>query len=444
MAEKKLRKDAGAILKAALDAVEPSGAVKRHLKRDGELLRCGDHTFNLDRFEKIIVIGAGKAGAPMAAAIEDILGDLIEGGIVSVKDRHVLPLRKITLLEASHPVPDSRGVRAAEQVAELVRNNRGSSTLFINLISGGASALLPLPARGISLEDKQKVTRLLLECGADINEINAVRKHLSAIKGGNLARLASGSVMITLVISDVIGDRLDTIGSGPAFPDTTTWKDVREILERYNLYEKVPEPVRSRIERGLKGEIPDTPDRQDPCFREVVTCIIASNRQALLSACDEARVLGYRPMLLSSMIQGETSVIARMHGAIAHEARESSNPLRPPCCIVSGGETTVTMGEEHGKGGRNQEFALAAALEIAGLEDVLILSAGTDGTDGPTDAAGAVVTGKSVDNGKKIGLDASLYLRRHDSYSFFSRSGELIVTGPTMTNVMDIHLIMLG
>jgi len=439
-----IRSNADIITEAALKAVEPERAMMRHISVTGPSLRCGSHIIDLSDFKKAVVIGAGKAGAPMAAAAERILGDLIQDGIVVVKDGHVRPTQKITILEASHPVPDSRSVEAAKKILCLVAENAGPETLFINLLSGGASALLAAPAPGITLQDKQEVTRLLLECGADIYEINAVRKHLSTIKGGNLARAAKGSTMISLVISDVIGDRLDTIGSGPAFPDSTTWKDVYGILQRYHLWEKVPDAVSKRIKEGISGQIPDTPSDDDPCFRSVVSCIIASNRQALHAASQAAKDLGYRTLILSSSIRGETADIAGMHSAIAREISESGNPLPPPCCIISGGETTVTMGEDHGIGGRNQEFALAAACEIAGLKNLVILSLGTDGTDGPTDAAGAAVTGETADRAKKLGLDPIAYLRRHDAYTFFKQTGELIMTGPTMTNVMDIHIILVS
>ncbi len=439
-----MRSNADTITEAALAAVEPERAMTRHLSVEGSSLRCGSHLIDLSDFKKAVIIGAGKAGAPMAAAAERILGNLIQGGIVVVKDGHVRPTDRIKILAASHPVPDNRSVEAAKKILRLIEKNAGPETLFINLLSGGASALLAAPAPGLTLQDKQEVTRLLLECGADIYEINAVRKHLSAIKGGNLARVARGSTMISLIISDVIGDRLDTIGSGPAFPDSTTWKDAYDILQRYHLWRKVPCAVRKRIEQGISGQVPDTPSKDDPCFRSVITCIIASNRQALHAASKAAKGLGYHTLILSSSIKGETADIAGMHSAIAREISENSNPLPPPCCIISGGETTVTMSEDHGIGGRNQEFALSAACEIAGLKNVMILSLGTDGTDGPTDAAGAVVTGETVAMARKLGLEPSLFLQRHDAYTFFKQTGELIITGPTMTNVMDIHIVLVS
>ena len=439
-----LRSHADIIIKAALDAVDPGNAVKKHLSIKGKVLRCATHTFDLSDYRKIFVIGAGKAAAPMAAAVEDIFKDLLSGGIVVVKDGHVCPVKKTTILEASHPVPDERSVKAANAIMELVEKNADDTTLFINLISGGASALLSAPAPGITLDDKQTVNRLLLECGAEIQEINAVRKHLSAVKGGNLARLAGSSTMLSLVISDVIHDRLDTIGSGPAFPDRTTWQDARNILEKYDLWDRVPESVQKRIEQGIAGKIPDTPCENDPSFMGVTTCVIASNRQALMAAAAEARRAGYDTLVLSSSISGETIHIAKMHAAIAREITETGNPAPPPCCIISGGETTVTMGEKHGTGGRNQEFALAAACEISGLENLLILSVGTDGTDGPTDAAGAMVTGDTLRKARGKGLDALKYLETHDAYTFFRALDQLVITGPTMTNVMDIHVILAG
>ncbi len=437
-----LRKIAKDIFNHALAAVEPRAAVRSFLQLEGSVLRCGSRILDISDYDKIIVTGAGKAGAPMAAAIEEIFGSRIFQGIVAVKDGHILPLERIELIEAAHPVPDRRGVEAARRIQRLVSEHASAQTLVINLVSGGASALLPSPAEGISLEDKQLVTRLLLQCGADISEINCVRKHLSLLKGGGLARLAAPSTIISLLISDVIGDDPAVIGSGPAYPDSTTWEDALSILKKYRLADKAPAAVIKRIEAGVNGLIKDTPKDNDPVFHHVTSCIIASNRIAISAAAERARTLGFAPLVLSAAIHGETAEAAIFHASIAREINESGNPLPRPCCIISGGETTVTIEGEHGLGGRNQEFALAAAREISRIPDCLIMSAGTDGTDGPTDAAGASVTGSTVDNALKIGLDPKKYLDHHDSYSFFKKTGELIITGPTMTNVMDIHLVL--
>ena len=310
---------------------------------------------------------------------------------------------------------------------------------MICLISGGASALMPAPAEGITLEEKQATTRLLLASGANIHEINSIRKHISRIKGGQLARLASPARVESLMLSDVIGDNLDVIGSGPTAPDVSTFAGAVEILDRYAIRERVPASVRERLEQGARGAIPETPKPDDPVFARVRNAIVGSNRLALAAAAACAKAQGYRTLVLSSEIQGEAREIARMHAAIASEMARTGRPIKPPACIVTGGETTVTIRGD-GLGGRAQEFALAAALEIAGLENVVIFCAGTDGTDGPTNAAGAVADGQTL--GRKP--DARRYLDRNDSYHYFESLGDLIITGPTNTNVMDVCIVLVG
>jgi glycerate 2-kinase len=302
------------------------------------------------------------------------------------------------------------------------------------LISGGASALMPLPAEGITLEEKQATTRLLLSCAANIHEINAVRKHISAIKGGQLARLAEPAAVESLLLSDVIGDNLDVIGSGPTAPDATTFAGAMAVLNHHGIRDRVPAPVRERLERGMGGLIEDTPMRT-----AARNTVIGSNRLAVDAAAARARALGYRTMILSSEIEGETREIAHMHAAIAREIVHRGRPLKPPACVITGGETTVTIHGE-GLGGRNQEFALAAAIDIAGLPNTVIFSAGTDGTDGPTDAAGAIADGQTLHRNP----DALRFLMANDSYHYFQPLGDLIVTGPTHTNVMDVRLILVG
>jgi hydroxypyruvate reductase len=325
-------------------------------------------------------------------------------------------------------------MRGAGRIAELARQ-AGSRDLLICVISGGASALLPLPVPPVSLEHKQRLTQLLLECGANIHEINCLRKHLSQIKGGQLARLAYPATLITLMLSDVIGDDLDVIGSGPTVPDRSTFLEAAAILDKYKLWKKIPREIATRIRRG-EGK---TPKPGDPVFAHVQNLIVGSNRLAVDAAARKARELGYRTLVLSTYIDGETREIAKMHAAIAKEILATGHPIRPPACIISGGETTVTI-RGTGLGGRNQEFVLAAAIEIAGLKGVTVLSAGTDGTDGPTDAAGAIATGETVRNNP----DATKYLSENDSYHFFDSLGDLIKTGSTGTNVMDIRLLLLN
>ena len=422
-----LRKHALSIFRAALAAADPAAAVTRHLER-----------LNVSRFKNIYVVGAGKAAASMARAAEKVLGRRIAAGYINVKDGHTAKLRRIEQNECGHPVPDERGVAGARRIAEIAAAAQ-KDDLVLCLISGGASALTPLPAEPITLEEKRAVTRLLLDCGADIHEINTVRKHISKFKGGQLARLAAPATVETLLLSDVIGDDLDVIGSGPTAPDASTFSDAAAILRRFGLMDRLPESVHDRIARGALGEIADTPKPGDSIFRRVRNTIVGNNRLALKAAARRARELGYRPLILASDVEGETREIARMHAAIAKEMVHDGRPVRPPACVITGGETTVTI-RGKGLGGRNQEFALAAALDIAGLPNVLIFSAGTDGTDGPTDAAGAYADGATL--ARKP--DARRYLDQNDSYHYFEALGDLVVTGPTNANVMDVRLILVG
>jgi len=422
-----LRRDAAAIFRAALAAADPAGAVERHLARK-----------DYSRYRNIYVIGAGKAGASMARAAERVLGKRITGGLINVKDGHVAKLRRIELNECGHPVPDERGAAGAARIAQIAES-AGKDDLVVCLISGGASALLPFPAEGITLEEKQATTRLLLASGATIHEINAVRKHISAIKGGQLARLAAPAAVEALLLSDVIGDDLDVIGSGPTAPDASTFATAAGIFAKYAIAERVPAPVRERIERGARGEIAETPKPDDPLFARVRNTVVGSNRLALDAAARAAKELGYRTLVLSSEIEGETREMARMHAAIGREIARTGRPVRPPACIITGGETTVAI-KGDGLGGRNQEFVLAAAIEIAGGEGVVVFSAGTDGTDGPTDAAGAIADGRTL--ARKP--EARQYLERNDSYHYFEPLGDLVMTGPTNTNVMDVRLILVA
>ncbi len=430
------------MFRAALEAADPVQAILRHLRLQGETLIAGRKRYRLSSFENIRVVGAGKASAAMAQAVERLLGARIRGGLVNVKYGHVAKLRHIELNECGHPVPDPAGVRGAERISEIARNS-GERDLLIVVISGGASALLPMPAPPITLEEKQATTKLLLACGASIHEINAVRKHISEIKGGQLARLAYPATVLSLLLSDVIGDDLDVIGSGPTAPDASTFSAARGILEKYGLLDRIPGSVRSRIERGIAGELPETPKADDPAFERATNLVVGSNRLAVDAAARKAKELGLRPVVLSTLIEGETRDVARMHAAIAREVLLSGRPARPPVCLISGGETTVTLRGE-GMGGRNQEFVLAAAIDLSGCDGVVVLSGGTDGTDGPTDAAGAIADGATLCRAEQMGLDARRYLAANDSYHFFEPLGDLLKTGPTNTNVMDVRLVLVG
>jgi len=442
-----MREDALAIFKAALVVVEPRETVLRTLSRSGEVLRIVQgrkliKKFDLSKIDQIYVIGAGKASAPMAEAIEEVIGGRLAGGVVVTKTGHGLDLKKTTVLEASHPLPDAAGLAAAQKIKTLLEK-AGPHDLIFSVISGGGSALTPFPAKGVSLADKQQVTHKLLGCGASIQEINAVRKHLSQLKGGQLSKAAAPAQVINLMLSDVVGDDLDTIASGPFVPDRSTFRDVADILARYDLSESIPDTVRQYIERGLKGQIPETPKAGDPEFQKVVNLIVGSNYQALVAAASFAKKRGYRPLILSSFIEGETKEVAKVHAALAKEVRASGHPLRPPACLISGGETTVTL-KGNGKGGRNQEFALAGAIELDGMKDVLLFSAGTDGTDGDTDAAGAMADGNTCTRAWQAGMSPRQHLETNDSYPFFAGLGDLVITGPTRTNVMDIRLVIVA
>lgn len=442
MSNRKLRRDALSILRASLAAADPIQAVARHVRVDGDTLIAGKVRYSLKKFDRILVVGAGKASAAMAVSIERLLGRRITGGLINVKYEHVAKLKRIALNECGHPVPDEAGVEGARRIAEIV-GGAGERDLVLCLMSGGGSALLPAPASGITLAEKQETTKLLLACGATIHEINAVRKHISTLKGGQLARLAYPATTISVILSDVIGDNLDVIGSGPTAADASTFATTVGILRKYDILEKVPAAVRSRLEAGVAGALPETPKSGAPELARTQNLIVGSNRLAVDAAKEKARALGYRTLILSTTIQGETRDVAGMHAAIAREILESGQPLRRPACVISGGETTVTL-RGSGKGGRNQEFALAAAVEIAGLPGTVLLSAGTDGTDGPTDAAGALCDGETLARAERLGLKAAESLAGNDSYHFFDPLGDLIRTGPTNTNVMDVRLILVG
>ena len=438
----RLRDDSRAIFAAGVAAVDPLIAVQRAVVRRGDVLEVDGVAYDLRRFAHLYVVGTGKGSAVMAQGLEAILGDRLSAGAVTVKYDHVAPVERVTLYEAAHPIPDAAGVQGANAAMELVRQ-AGADDLVFCLLSGGGSALWPAPSAGISLAEKQRITSLLIDCGARIDEINVLRKHLSGIKGGQLARLVAPARLITLVLSDVVGDRLDAIASGPTVPDPTTFRDCLNILARYDLLGRVPDNVRAHFQQGLAGDVAETPKAGDPVFDLGQTVVVANNRLALHAARETAEARGYTTLLLASTLEGEARHIARMHAAIAQEICQSGQPIPPPACVISGGETTVTV-RGSGKGGRGQEFALAAALHIAGLGGAVVLSGGTDGTDGPTDAAGALVDGRTVARAEALGLQPEAFLHRNDAYHFFQTLDDLLLTGPTGTNVMDMYVVLVG
>jgi hydroxypyruvate reductase len=437
-----MRQDAVSIFTCALKSAHAETAVKRLCEFTVPYFQAGGNSFDLNRFKNIYVAGAGKASAHMAKAIEDLMLEHIRKGVVIVKYGHGVPLKKINVMEAGHPIPDENGRRAAGHLVELVEQ-ADKNDLIICLISGGGSALLPLPAGTLTLKDKQDVIQVLLACGASIDEINTLRKHMSLIKGGRLAQKAHPAAMITLIVSDVVGDRLDTIASGPTVADPTTFQDCMAVIAKYRLADRLPQRVMDHIRDGCAGKVPETPKPGDSVFSSIHHLIVASNADALIAAKQQAEYLGYHTVILSSMICGNTRDAALFHTAIAREIRKSSNPVAPPACLLSGGETTVTI-TGSGLGGRNQEFALASAIDIQKETNMVILSGGTDGTDGPTDAAGAWVDPTTVHRAVLQGMNPSAFLNNNDSYHFFKNTTGLITTGPTGTNVMDLRVVLVG
>ncbi len=435
-----LKNDSLLIFKAGLEAVDPFQAVNHYVKTENNILHIGQRKYNLSQYKRIFVLGAGKASAAMAKPVENILGDRITDGILNVKYGHSIPLEFIRINEAGHPLPDESGFQGAQQIVELARS-AGEKDLIFFLISGGGSALLPYPILGITLDEIKKLTQILLKTGATIHETNTLRKHLSLVKGGNLAKIAYPATLISLILSDVINDDLDTIASGPTVPDNSTFLQCKHILEKYHILEKIPSGIRKIISKGEKGLIPETPKQDDPAFQRTQNCIVGSNIQAAKAAREKAEELGYNSMILSFVVSGETRDAAAAHAAIARNILMTGNPIKKPACVISGGETTVSI-QGDGLGGRNQEFVLAAAMNIDGLENTAILSCGTDGTDGPTDAAGAYADGKTIRRARKLGLDAGQLLLNNDSYHFFQPLNDLIITGPTYTNVMDLHVLI--
>ncbi|GFK96106.1 D-glycerate 2-kinase [Fundidesulfovibrio magnetotacticus] len=446
------------MFQAALDRVDPYKMIVNHVRLEGSRLLVSfedeRHEVDLDRFERVLVLGAGKASARMGKALEDILGDRIHSGLLSVKYGHAEPLKHIEVVESGHPTPDEQGVGAAQRIADLVRA-ADAKTLVLNLVSGGGSALLPCPISldlpegplRLTLEDKQNMTRALLACGADIGEINCIRKHISAVKGGRLLKLMAPARSLNFILSDVVGDRLDTIASGLTSHDETTFEEAMAIIEKYQLQDKAPANVLRTLELGVQGRIEETTKPGDPATELASNILIGSNQAALTAACETARSLGYNTAALTCALTGESREAAKFLWGIAKDVRKTELLVKKPACIIAGGETVVTLKGE-GKGGRNQEMALAFLAELARDElkgaDIFFLSASTDGTDGPTDAAGAFASAELVEMAHAAGLSINASLRDNDSYHFFERIGRLLKTGPTMTNVCDLHMVIVS
>jgi hydroxypyruvate reductase len=437
------------VLQAALEAADPAAAVRRHLSRREDALQVGERSYR-----HVYLLGFGKAAVPMAEAAAQVLGDRLAAGAVVTKTGHGLlagaALGMVEVFEAGHPLPDAAGVAAARQIAQLAAQATADD-LVLCLISGGGSALLTLPADGLGLADLQQTTDAMLRCGATIDEINTLRKHLSQVKGGQLARLVAPATLAGLVLSDVVGSPLDVIASGPTVPDRSTWADAWAVVEKYGLDaagtgaagSELPSGVLQRLRRGLSGSLPDTPKAGDPAFTDGQTLVIADNAMAADAARAAAAAQGFDALILSTFVEGEAREVARVLVALGREVVVHARPLPAPACLILGGETTVTL-RGQGQGGRNQELALAAALLLDRIPEgprIVVAALATDGTDGPTDAAGGLVDAATVARGRELDLDAAGYLADDDAYPFLQAVGDLLVTGPTQTNVNDLLFV---
>jgi glycerate-2-kinase len=445
--DKKCREMLLDIVEKAIHSVDPNNAIYKYVRLEPEenALHVEEHNFNLNKLGRIFVVGGGKASGVMAEALETILGDKITSGEINVLrgTKSDFNTRVIHLNEADHPVPSIDGVNGVKNMLDLLRDAK-SGDLVIALISGGGSALMPAPAGEISLEEKQEITKNLLKSGATIHEINTVRKHISAWKGGQLAKHAckNGATLISLILSDVVGDPLDSIASGPTAPDYTTFGDAVDILRRYNLWQDTSKNVKDRLNDGIAQKIPETPKEDDPIFKRTFNVIIGSNFIACNAAKRRAEELGLKSLILTSSLEGEARHIGTAFAAIAKAIHVHGHPLSKPCAIIAGGETTVTV-TGTGKGGRNQEVSLGAAINLGEkLEGIAFASIGTDGIDGPTDAAGAIIDPSTILRAKESELDPLKSLKNNDAYHFFQELNELIFTGPTGTNVMDLLIIV--
>jgi glycerate-2-kinase len=398
------------------------------------------HSFNLEKFRNIYVLGGGKASGSMAETLEELLGNRIRKGLVNVPRGIENKTNIIKLHQASHPIPDETGVQGTRQMMEIAEQAE-KEDLIICLISGGGSSLMPLPRGDVSINDKKEITNALLKCGATINEINTVRKHISDFKGGWLAKKSYPATILNLILSDVVGDPLDFIASGPTVPDSTTFGDAINVLKKHSLWDKTPNSIRKVLTEGEKGLIAETPKADDEAFKKVVNVVVGNNRSASLAACECLKSDGLNTLLLTATMEGEAKQVGVILASIAHEASVSRNPISRPAGIVAGGETTVIVTGK-GLGGRNQEITLAASQKLENIDGAVVASISTDGIDGPTDAAGALVDGRTLSKAMKNGLAPEEYLANNDSYHFFSKLGDLIFTGPTGTNVNDVSIIV--
>lgn len=435
------------LLEEAVNASDPRIAIKKYLmlSNDRKTLKVGKATFKLKESGNLYVVGAGKASGAMTEEVEKLLGEEISEGCVSILrgTRNMFKTKIVELRESSHPIPGDDSVEATKRILTVV-DKATPKDMILCLFSGGGSSLFSLPPPSVKLEDFEKVIQLLLKRGAPINDLNAVRKHISQVSGGGLAKITAskGCPTIALVLSDVVGDPLDVVAGGPTAPDTTTFKDAVEVLKRYDIWDTAPEAVKRQLVRGLNGEVPETPKHGSDVFSRVHNFVIGSCRQACYAANKKARELKMHSMVLSTMVQGEAREAGKITGSIAKELSKYDSPIKKPAAVIMGGETTVTVHGE-GIGGRNQELALGASESIDRVTKVGIASMGTDGVDGPTDAAGAIVDGFTAMKAQTMNLSIGEYLSRNDSNAFFRKLGDgLIMTGPTGTNVNDIIIVV--
>jgi len=441
--DREARKLALKALNVSIETVDPKRIVQSKVKIKGETLTIDGFKLSLRRFKRVTVVGAGKASGAMAEAFERVLSDRITRGLVNVLEgtRSNFHTDRIELQEASHPVPSGKNTEATERMLELLAGLSEDDLVFC-LISGGGSAMMSSPAAGISLADKQEITRSLLKCGATIQEINTVRKHLSKVKGGWLAKKAYPSTLVSLIVSDVVGDPLDSIASGPTAPDLTTYLDAINVLKRYDLWGGSPNSVRERLVKGCRSVIPDTPKSDDESFKKVFNIVLGNNRLACYAAQHTLEEFGLKTLYLTSFLEGEAREAALVLASIIKEIDASGRPVRRPAALIAGGETTVTV-KGSGKGGRNQEMILSLLRKIAGISGVAAASVGTDGVDGPTDAAGAIADGESLSRAIAMKLNPTEFLLNNNSYGFFSKMKDLIFTGPTGTNVNDLFVAVI-
>ncbi len=412
--------------RAAVEAANPLRILARHLPPPPR--------------GRTLVVAAGKAAASMSLAVERTWPrEAALEGLAITRYKHSLPTTRVRVVEAGHPVPDEAGEAGARELLERVRS-LDENDLLLALISGGGSSLLSLPAEGVSMGDLRNVTTALLRCGAAIQEINAVRKHLSAIQGGRLAAACKAPIL-ALIVSDVTGDDPTHIASGPCAPDPTTYHDALDVLTKYRV--APPPTVGRRLESGARGEIAETPKPGDPAFARAENRVVATPHRSLEAAAEVFRAAGIPPAILGDTITGEAAEVAKVMAALAREVRLHGSPFKPPVALISGGECTVTVRGAQGRGGRCSEFLLALAVELEGVDSVHALAADTDGIDGSEDNAGALLQPDSMARARSKGLDARRLLAVNDSYGFFAALGDLLVTGPTYTNVNDYRAIVI-